>query len=278
MAVKAGGTGLQCADRLSLSDSSVYPHDLDRPAVIVNGMSVASRRPPRPSARGGGTSCSTRGRAHVGSTGDRKGGRRQGALYSSFGSKGAGRAYLQGRHERRRSRLLAGWSGTGTRATGCSVSSTSGRDGIRAGLPRRAFYNDSAESPTGGPVEEVSDTNRAGPAGCSTNSPATPRSRPGGTAENFVLLYDGAMVGTRWTGAAAPRPPRRPWRRPVGRRDQAALTSSRGGSVVVGDQVAEPSRPGSRQDRRVVVGRAAEHSARAAPDSRRRATAARPAW
>src|SRR3954468_1905637 len=123
------------------------------------------------------------------------------SLYSSFGSKEElVRAYLEGRHKIRRSRILAGLERFETprdRLLGvfdvlAEVSSTPGFRGC-------AFYNASAESvEKGGAVEQVSNANRAWTRGLFTELardagvPDAP-----GLADQLMLLYDGASVGAR---------------------------------------------------------------------------------
>jgi AcrR family transcriptional regulator len=131
------------------------------------------------------------------------------SLYSTFGSKdGLVRAYLQGRHERRRARLLAGLERYGNpRDRLLGVFDVLGETAAAPSYRGCAFYNASAESPTGGPVEEIADANRAWTRGlfCELARDAGARD-PEALAESFVLLYDGAMVGSRMdrrAGAAA---------------------------------------------------------------------------
>src|ERR1700710_2043260 len=85
------------------------------------------------------------------------------SLYSCFGSKDELiRAYLEGRHEIRRSRLLAGLERhekTRDRLIGIfdALAEIAGANGFRG----CAFYNASAESAPGGVVDEVATANRA---------------------------------------------------------------------------------------------------------------------
>ncbi|GAB2612397.1 putative transcriptional regulator, TetR family protein [Paractinoplanes abujensis] len=122
------------------------------------------------------------------------------SLYSTFGSKDElVRAYLEGRHKLRRSRLLAGleaYDDPRDRLLGVFevLAELAGTPGFR-GCP---FYNASAESPAGGPVEEVSNANRAWTKGlfyelardAGAHDPAT-------LADQLVILYDGASAGAR---------------------------------------------------------------------------------
>ena len=122
------------------------------------------------------------------------------SLYSTFGSKdGLVRAYLQGRHERRRARLLAGlerYDNPRDRLLG--VFDVLGEMASAPGFRGCAFYNASAESPPGAPAEEIADTNRAWTRGLFTElARDAGAGDPEALADSFVLLYDGAMVSTR---------------------------------------------------------------------------------
>jgi AcrR family transcriptional regulator len=132
------------------------------------------------------------------------------SLYSSFGSKEElVRAYLDGRHKIRRSRILAGLERFETprdRLLGvfdvlAEVSSTPGFRGC-------AFYNASAESvEKGGAVEQVSNANRAWTRGLFTELARDAGAvDPPALADQLMILYDGASVGARMDqqpGAAA---------------------------------------------------------------------------
>jgi AcrR family transcriptional regulator len=132
------------------------------------------------------------------------------SLYSSFGSKEElVRAYLEGRHKIRRSRILAGLDRFETprdRLLGvfdvlAEVSSTPGFRGC-------AFYNASAESvEKGGAVEQVSNANRAWTRGLFTELARDAGAvDPPALADQLMILYDGASVGARMDqqpGAAA---------------------------------------------------------------------------
>jgi AcrR family transcriptional regulator len=122
------------------------------------------------------------------------------SLYSTFGSKdGLVRAYLEGRHERRRARLLAGlerYDNPRDRLLG--VFDVLAEMAAAPTFRGCAFYNASAESPTGGPVEQVSDTSRAWTRGLFTELARDAGAPdPEALADQYILLYDGAMVGTR---------------------------------------------------------------------------------
>lgn len=122
------------------------------------------------------------------------------SLYSAFGSKDElVKAYLQNRHERRRARMLAGlerFDDPRDRLLGVFevLAEALGQPNFRG----CAFYNASAESPTGGPVEEVSDIYRAWVRGLFHELARDAGAKdPAALADQFVLLYDGAMVGAR---------------------------------------------------------------------------------
>ena len=122
------------------------------------------------------------------------------SLYSCFGSKDElVRAYLEGRHAIRRSRLMAGlerYDDPRDRLLGVFdvLAELAGAAGFRG----CAFYNASAESGPGGPVEEVSLANRAWTRGLFTELARDAGARdPIGLAEQLMILYDGAMVSSR---------------------------------------------------------------------------------
>ncbi|UQU64453.1 TetR/AcrR family transcriptional regulator [Couchioplanes caeruleus] len=122
------------------------------------------------------------------------------SLYSSFGSKdGLIRAYLEGRHLRRRERLLAALERYDSpRDKLLGVFDVLAEMAAQSSFRGCAFYNASAESPRGGVVEEVCDTNRAW-----TRRLFTDLAREAGVADpealaaQLVLLYDGSTVGAR---------------------------------------------------------------------------------
>ena len=132
------------------------------------------------------------------------------SLYSCFGSKEElVRAYLEGRHKIRRTRIMAGLEQFGSpreRLLGvfdvlAEVSSTPGFRGC-------AFYNASAESvEKGGAVEQVSNANRAWTRGLFTELARDAGAvDPPALADQLMILYDGASVGARMDqhpGAAA---------------------------------------------------------------------------
>jgi AcrR family transcriptional regulator len=128
------------------------------------------------------------------------------SLYSAFGNKdGLIRAYLEGRHRRRRERLLTGLERYGNprdRLLGVFdvLADLAGSPSFRG----CAFYNASAESPANGVVQQVCDENRAW-----TRALLTDLSREAGAhdphalAAQLVILYDGASVGARMDRTAA---------------------------------------------------------------------------
>ena len=123
------------------------------------------------------------------------------SLYSSFGSKEElVRAYLEGRHEIRRKRMLAGlqrFDNPRDRLLGvfdvlAELTATPGFRGC-------AFYNASAESVAqGGAVEQVSNANRAWTRGLFTElarDAGVPD--PAALADQLMIVYDGTSVGAR---------------------------------------------------------------------------------
>jgi len=122
------------------------------------------------------------------------------SLYSTFGSKDElVRAYLEGRHEIRRARLLAGLERfDGPRERLLGVFDVLADVAAAPGFRGCAFYNASAESAPGSAAEEVSAANRAW-----TRDLFTELARDAGApdppalADQLVILYDGATVGAR---------------------------------------------------------------------------------
>ncbi|MDT5031254.1 MAG: hypothetical protein QOC94_1425 [Actinoplanes sp.] len=123
------------------------------------------------------------------------------SLYSTFGSKDElVRAYLEGRHEARRARLLTALdSHDDPRDRLLGVFDSLGEQAKAANFRGCAFYNASAESPTGtGPVAEVCDTNRAWTRELFTTLAEQAGAHdPAALAAQLVLLYDGTSVGAR---------------------------------------------------------------------------------
>ncbi|KUL32396.1 TetR/AcrR family transcriptional regulator [Actinoplanes awajinensis] len=128
------------------------------------------------------------------------------SLYSAFGNKdGLVRAYLQGRHEERRNRILGRlerYDDPRERLLGIfdSLAESAAKPGFRG----CAFYNAGAESDPNGVVREESSANRAW-----TRQLMTDLAREAGAAdpaaltEQLVILYDGATVGSRQDGGPA---------------------------------------------------------------------------
>jgi AcrR family transcriptional regulator len=128
------------------------------------------------------------------------------SLYSCFGSKDELiRAYLEGRHEIRRSRLLAGLErhdDPRDRLLGVFdvLAEMAGDSGFRG----CAFYNASAESAPGGVVDEVATANRAWTRGLFTELSREAGARdPMLLTEQLMVLYDGATAGARMDRRAA---------------------------------------------------------------------------
>ena len=122
------------------------------------------------------------------------------SLYSTFGSKeGLIRAYLEGRHQRRRDQIEAGlarYDNPRDRLLGIfDILAELAASPTFRGC---AFYNASAESRPGGAVEQVSKETRAW-----TRSLFTSLAREAGAkdpeslAAQLVVLYDGSLVGAR---------------------------------------------------------------------------------
>jgi AcrR family transcriptional regulator len=122
------------------------------------------------------------------------------SLYSTFGSKEElVRAYLQGRHDARRERILTGlapFHDPRERLLGVFdvLAETTASPAFRG----CAFYNASAEAPPGGAIERVCDNNRAW-----TRDLFVELARDAGAADpdalaaQLVILYDGTSVGAR---------------------------------------------------------------------------------
>jgi AcrR family transcriptional regulator len=122
------------------------------------------------------------------------------SLYSAFGSKEElVRAYLLGRHERRRNRILAAVSTLdGPRAKLLGIFDYLGEFHQLPTFRGCPFINASAESPPGGAVAEVSDLTRdwvrtfvrglVGELGIAD---------PDTLTEQLILLYDGCTVAAR---------------------------------------------------------------------------------
>src|SRR5690349_9964669 len=128
------------------------------------------------------------------------------SLYSAFGSKdGLIRAYLEGRHQRRRDRLLTWLQRYDTprdRLLGVfDLQAELAAAPTFRGCP---FYNASAESPAGGVVQEVSDEYRAWSRALFTDlARDAGADDPAALATQLVVLYDGSSVGARLDRAPA---------------------------------------------------------------------------
>jgi AcrR family transcriptional regulator len=128
------------------------------------------------------------------------------SLYSSFGSKdGLIRAYLEGRHQRRRERLLAALERYDTpRDRLLGVFDVLAELAASPSFRGCAFYNASAESPAGGVVQQVCDENRAWTRALFTDLARDAGARdPQALAAQLVVLYDGSSVGARMDRTAA---------------------------------------------------------------------------
>jgi AcrR family transcriptional regulator len=128
------------------------------------------------------------------------------SLYNTFGSKDElVRAYLQGRHAARQTRItrfIARYDTPRERLLGVfdALASFAAEPGFRG----CAFMNASAESLPGGSVEEVSDESRAWTRALFTDlAQAAGVADPAGLAAQLMLLYDGATVGARMDRTSA---------------------------------------------------------------------------
>jgi AcrR family transcriptional regulator len=128
------------------------------------------------------------------------------SLYSTFGSKDElVKAYLEGRHAVRRARIMKGLERFETpRDRLLGVFDVLGEIAGSPGFRGCAFYNASAESGPGGPVEEVSTANRAWTRGLFTElARDTGAADPATLADQLMILYDGSTVGARMDHGAA---------------------------------------------------------------------------
>ncbi|NMO55021.1 TetR/AcrR family transcriptional regulator [Actinoplanes sp. TBRC 11911] len=122
------------------------------------------------------------------------------SLYSTFGSKDElVRAYLEARHERRRSRMLAGLAQFDSpRERLLGVFDVLSSQTVKPQYRGCAFYNATAESPPGSVSEDVAKKSRAWTRGLFTELAADAGAHdPAALAGQLLLLYDGAMVGGR---------------------------------------------------------------------------------
>jgi AcrR family transcriptional regulator len=122
------------------------------------------------------------------------------SLYSTFGSKEElVRAYLEGRHEIRRARLLSGlerFDNPRDRLLG--VFDVLAEVAAAPSFRGCAFYNASAESTRGGPVEQMSAANRAWTRGLFNELARDAGAKdPAALADQLMILYDGSTVGAR---------------------------------------------------------------------------------
>ncbi|MEU4427653.1 TetR/AcrR family transcriptional regulator [Actinoplanes sp. NPDC024001] len=122
------------------------------------------------------------------------------SLYSTFGSKDElVRAYLRGRHESRRARILAGLERfTTPRERLLGVFDVLAERAAQPGFRGCAFYNASAERDPSGVVREEADATRAWTRGLFADlcrEAGVPD--PEAFADRLVVLYDGATVGAR---------------------------------------------------------------------------------
>jgi AcrR family transcriptional regulator len=127
-------------------------------------------------------------------------------LYSAFGSKdGLIRAYLEGRHQRRRERILAGLERYDTpRDRLLGIFDVLAELAAAPSFRGCAFYNASAESPADGVVQEVCDENRAWTRSLFTDLAREAGARdPEALAAQLVVLYDGSSVGARMDRSAS---------------------------------------------------------------------------
>ena len=127
-------------------------------------------------------------------------------LYSAFGSKdGLIRAYLEGRHQRRRDRIRSGLERYDTpRDRLLGVFEVLAELASAPSFRGCAFYNASAESPAEGVVQEVCDENRGWTRSLFTDLAREAGARdPEALAAQLVVLYDGSSVGARMDRSAA---------------------------------------------------------------------------
>jgi AcrR family transcriptional regulator len=122
------------------------------------------------------------------------------SLYSTFGSKDElVRAYLEGRHQARRARLLDGLSRYETpREKILGVFDIMGELAASPTFRGCAFYNASAESPDGSAAQEVTAANRAWTRSLFRDlAQAVGAPDPDTLASQLVIVYDGSSVGAR---------------------------------------------------------------------------------
>ena len=120
------------------------------------------------------------------------------SLYSTFGSKdGLVRAYLQGRHETRRNRILGRIEQhDDPRDRLLAVFDSLAESAAKPGFRGCAFYNASAESEPDSAAAEESAATRAWTRGLLTDlARDAGAADPAALAAQLVILYDGAMAG-----------------------------------------------------------------------------------
>jgi AcrR family transcriptional regulator len=128
------------------------------------------------------------------------------SLYSTFGSKDElVRAYLQGRQEARRVRILTALERFGTpREKLLGIFDILAEAAAKPEYRGCAFYNASAESTPGGVVQELSDSSRAWTRDLLAQLARDAGAKdPGALAAQLVILYDGSNVGARMDGSPA---------------------------------------------------------------------------
>jgi len=128
------------------------------------------------------------------------------SLYSTFGSKDElVRAYLNGRHERRRERITRRLAGYGhPRDRLLAVFDIQGDQFAEPGFHGCAFVNATAESSPGSAAEQASAEYRAWVRNLFTDLARDAGAPdPAGLAAQLVLLYDGANISARMDGNTA---------------------------------------------------------------------------
>ncbi|AEV81488.1 TetR family transcriptional regulator [Actinoplanes sp. SE50] len=128
------------------------------------------------------------------------------SLYTVFGNKdGLVRAYLHGRHEQRRDRIMRHVDQhTDTRGRLLAVFDSLAEAAEVPGFRGCAFYNAGAEADPNGVVREEATANRAWTRQLLTRLAAEADAPdPDALAAQLVVLYDGATVGARQDGPAA---------------------------------------------------------------------------
>ena len=121
-------------------------------------------------------------------------------LYSTFGSKDELiRAYLAGRHEARKARVMKALADCDTpRAKLLGVFDALGGVLAQPGFRGCAFLNAAAEAPPGSAIEQISDEYRGWVRALFHElAQSQGVADPAALADQLVLLYDGATVGAR---------------------------------------------------------------------------------